>query len=96
MKGMNAANVVGSERTLPRDFDGDETAVRLVKALDRGYTPNATRGFASLHTSHVKIAQAIKRSAEEHVRDVVDPWLQDKPPLPAARVTWTGSDRRRS
>lgn len=80
--------------TLPPDFDGDAVAKQVVRQLDRGQ--ELAKGFARTHTSHVKIAQAIKRSEAEFLRDVVDPFLRDKPPLPKARVPlWNDRGGRR-
>lgn len=76
---------------LPADFDGGACrAQEAVRELDAGKTLAANRmvkaGFGPVHTGHVMMARGLKRSTEEHVRAVVDPWLADCPPLPKARV----------
>lgn len=76
---------------LSPDFDGtDYHAQQAVRELDAGKTLAAHRivkaGFGPIHTSHIKVARAIKRDFEEHVKEVIDPWLKDCPPLPKARA----------
>jgi hypothetical protein len=59
---------------------------QLLRAVRReGFAP-VRAGFGPIHTSHIKTARAIKRDFEEHVKDVIDPWLKDCPPLPRARA----------